>query len=50
MDTKTLLFILKTRMKANDNNPTKKHLLTEIIKALEKLEKYEQNALSSQVN
>jgi hypothetical protein len=37
-------------MKANDNNPTKKHLLTELIKALEKLERHEKNALSSQDN
>lgn len=50
METKTLLFILKTRMKANDNNPTKRHLLSELIKAIEKLEKYEQNDLSNQDN
>lgn len=50
METKTLIFILKTRLKANDNNPTKSHLLKELIRALERLEKYEQNALSSQDN
>lgn len=42
MDTKTLLEIIQTRIEANDNNPTKAHILRSINEALEKLYEYEQ--------
>lgn len=43
MDTNTLLEILSTRIKANDNNPTRGSLLYELVNALKKLKEYESN-------
>ena len=41
MDTRVLLDILKTRVISLDNNPTKKTVTKEVIKALERLIEYE---------
>ena len=43
MDTRVLLDILKTRVITLDNNPTKKTVTKEVIKALERLIEYERN-------
>jgi uncharacterized protein (DUF2267 family) len=43
MDTRVLLDILKTRVISLDNNPTKKTVTKEVIKALERLIEYERN-------
>ena len=43
MDTRVLLDILKTRVLSLDNNPTKKTVTKEVIKALERLIEYERN-------
>lgn len=43
MDTRLLLDILKTRVISLDNNPTKKTVTKEVIKALERLIEYERN-------
>lgn len=43
MDTRVLLDILKTRAISLDNNPTKKTVTKEVIKALERLIEYERN-------
>lgn len=43
MDTRVLLDILKTRVISLDNNPTKKTVTKEVIKALERLIEYEKN-------
>ena len=43
MDTRLLLDILKTRVISLDNNPTKKTVTREVIKALERLIEYELN-------
>ena len=43
MDTRVLLDILKTRVISLDNNPTKKTVIKEVIKALERLIEYERN-------
>lgn len=43
MDTRVLLDILKTRVISLDNNPTKKTITREVIKALERLIEYELN-------
>lgn len=48
MKTEVLLEVVKTRAVSLDNNPTKKSLIKEIIKALERLIEYEnQNKLLS---
>lgn len=43
METKVLIDILKTRIYSLDNNPTKKTVTKEVIKALERLIEYERN-------
>lgn len=43
MDTRVLLDILKTRVISLDNNPTKKTVTREVIKALERLIEYERD-------
>lgn len=43
MDIRVLLDILKTRVISLDNNPTKKTVTKEVIKALERLIEYERN-------
>lgn len=42
MKAKTLIEILTTRIRNLDGNPTKKRVTEEVIKALEKLMKYEE--------
>ncbi len=42
MKTEVIIEALKTRIDNLDGNPTKKHLTNEVIKALERLKKYEE--------
>lgn len=43
MDTRILIDIIKNRVHSLDNNPTKKTITKEVIKALERLIEYERN-------
>ena len=45
METEDLLNIINTRIQMNDNNPTKRSLLYELVIALERLKNYEENDL-----
>lgn len=47
MDTKTLLDIMKLRVNLTQGNPTEEMVLSEVIKALERLIKYESNYAQS---
>lgn len=42
MQTKTLIDVIETRIKMNDNNPTTGSLLYDLSVALKKLDKYEE--------
>lgn len=44
MDTQTLIEIVKTRIEANNANPTGKSFFYELLKALEELEQYRSGA------
>lgn len=47
MSTETLMDILLTRIKSNDNNPTSGSFLYDLYKALEELKQYESKDYSN---
>lgn len=47
METKALLDIIKLRVNLTQGNPTEEIVLNEVIKALERLMKYENNCTKS---
>lgn len=47
METKTLLDIMKLRVNLTQGNPTEETVLNEVVKALERLIKYENNYAQS---